>query len=345
MATIGTLIISFFRNHLINEQDVSKNTISSYSDCIRLLMNYASEKLQVSIDKLALDAISDTMILDFLDFLENERANTPTTRNQRLAAIKTFFRFLARHEPTLIVVCERICAIRGKKTEHKLFLTLETDEVEAVLQAPDNSILNGARDAVLLGMFYNTGARNQELVDLNLPDFRLDDLKQVTLTGKGRKQRIVPIWDETIKAIKHYLELRRQAGIHSEVLFLNARGERITRFGVNHIINKHVLRAAQECESLQNKHVTAHTFRHTVALHMVQAKIDIVKIKELLGHASIRTTSKYVEIDMNMKREAIEKATIRTQQPQQCTEHETSTWRIPLVLTFLKQLSTGAALC
>jgi len=152
MATIGTLIISFFRNHLINEQDVSKNTISSYSDCIRLLMNYASEKLQVSIDKLALDAISDTMILDFLDFLENERGNTPTTRNQRLAAIKTFFRFLARHEPTLILVCERICAIRGKKTEHKLFLTLETAEVEAVLQAPDNSILNGARDAVLLGM-------------------------------------------------------------------------------------------------------------------------------------------------------------------------------------------------
>lgn len=143
MTTLGTIIVSFFRSHLATEKGVSANTVASYSDCIRLLLGYACETLQLTIDKLALDAISDAMILDFLDSLEKQRGNVPATRNQRLGAIKTFFRFLARQEPTLTAVCERVCAIRGKKTEQKLFQTLETEEVHAVLQAPDTSTLHG----------------------------------------------------------------------------------------------------------------------------------------------------------------------------------------------------------
>ena len=250
------------RNHLASERNVSTNTIASYSDCVRLLLDYACATLETTIDKLAIDAISDAMVLDFLDHLESRRGNVPATRNQRLGAIKTFFRFLARQEPTLVAVCERVCAIRTKETQQKLFQTLQIDETEAVLQAPDSDTLQGARDAVLLAMLYNTGARAQELVDLDLNDLRLDGPAQATLTGKGRKQRIAPIWTETANAISHYLELRQQAGIHSEKLLLNARGQRITRFGINYTIAKHVSRAAQQCPSLQNKHVTAHTFRH-----------------------------------------------------------------------------------
>jgi len=345
MTTLGTLIVSFFRNHLASEKGSSENTISSYSDCVRLLLDYACERLQVTIDKLALDAITNALVLDFLDWLESQRGNAPATRNQRLAALKTFFRFLARQEPTLIAVCERVCAISKKNTEDKLFETLETGEVEAVLQAPDPDTLDGARDAVLLGMSYNTGARAQELVDLDLTNLRLDNLAQATLTGKGRKERIVPIWDQTAGAINHYLELRQAAGIHHEALFLNARGQRITRFGLNYIIDKHVSRAAQQCPSLQDKHVTAHTFRHTVALHMIQAGENLATVKKQLGHASIKTTSKYVEIDMNMKRNAIEGCAIRTQQPDQPVQQETPKWRTPQLLTFLKQLSRSTALC
>lgn len=345
MTTLGTLVVTFFRSHLASERNVSTNTIASYSDCVRLLLSYACTTLQTTIDNLALEAITETMVLDFLDQLEEHRGNVPATRNQRLGAIKTFFRFLARHEIMLTAVCERVCAIRCKKTEHKLVETLDPEQVRALLQAPDNSTLDGARDALLLGMFYNTGARVQELVDLDLKDLRLDKLPQATLTGKGRRQRIVPIWDETVGAINHYLELRRQAGIETEALFLNARAQRITRFGVNHIIGKHLTRAVSKCPSLQHKHVTAHTFRHTVALHLVQAREDLVTIKELLGHADIRTTSKYVEIDQNMKRQAIERCETRTQQPGRSPQKPQPQWRTPDLFAFLKKLSGPVALC
>ena len=345
MATLGTLVISFFRNHLASEKNVSRNTIASYGDCVRLLLNYACETLQVTTDKLAIEAISETMILDFLDHLEQQRGNVTATRNQRPGALKTFFRFLARQEPTLIAVCERVCAICGKRTDQKLFETLETGEVQALLQAPDPSTLDGARDAVLLGMFYNTGARVQELVDLNLDDLQLDNLSQATLTGKGRKQRIVPLWAETARAIGHYLQLRRQAGIDSQAIFLNARGQRLTRFGINHIIARHRAQAAHRCPSLQHKHVTAHTFRHTVALHMVQVGEELPTVQRLLGHADIKTTSKYVDIDLNMKRTAIERGTIRTQDPGQDLPQTKPAWRTVPLLAFLKELPGAAALC
>lgn len=345
MTTLGTIIVSFFRNHLVNEAGVSPNTIASYSDCIRLLLNYACDILQVTIDNLALDAISDAMILDFLDHLQTERNNVPATRNQRLGAIKTFFRFLARQEPTLVALCERVCAIRSKKTEDKLFETLETDEVQAILHTPDTDTVQGARNAVLLGMLANTGARAQELVDVDLRDIQLGNLNQVVLTGKGRKQRIVPIWEETAGAIKRYLELRRHAGINNDALLLNLRAERITRFGLNHIIEKSVRKAERHCPSLRSKHVTAHTFRHTVALHMIQSNVDIVTIKEMLGHADIRTTSKYVQINLEMKRAAIEACSVRPRRPPLTIQHQSPKWRTPQLLTFLKGLSRATALC
>ena len=345
MTTLGTIIVSFFRNHLTNEAGVSPNTLASYSDCIRLLLEYACETLQVTIDTIALDTISDAMILDFLDYLENQRGNETSTRNQRLTAIKTFFRFIARQEPTLVAVCERVCAIRSKKTEDKLFETLETDQVQVLLDTPDTDTLNGARNAVLLGMLYSTGARVQELVDLDLSDVQLGDLNQVIVTGKGRKQRIVPIWEETARAIDHYLELRHQAGINKDALLLNARGKRITRFGINYIIDRTVRQAERHCPSLQDKHVTAHTFRHTVALHMIQSDVDIVTVRDMLGHADIKTTSKYVEINLEMKRAAIEACPVRPGKTGRPTQQQPAKWRIPKLMVFLKGLSRATPVC
>ena len=345
MTTLGTIIVNFFRNHLANETGASPNTIASYGDCIRLLLNYASDKLGSTLDKLALEDIDESMVLDFLDHLRNQRGNGAATRNQRLGAIKTFFRFLARQEPTLLAVCERVCAIRATKTDDKPFGTLDEEQVQALLDAPDTDTLDGARDAMLFGLFSCTGARVQELVDLDLRDMNPGGLNQVTLTGKGRKQRVVPIWEEAASAIRHYAELRRRAGIDSDALLLNARGKRITRFGVNHIIGKYVRKAQKDCPSLRGKHVTAHTFRHTVALQMVRANVDIVIIREMLGHADIKTTSKYVEIDIEMKRAAIEACPVRPRDTGLGTQLQTPEWRTPKLLTFLKGLSNAPALC
>ncbi len=331
MATLGSLVVSFFRNYLANQKGCSPNTIASYSDCVTLLIRYCCERLGLSSDKL---------ILDFLDYLEQERGNEPNTRNQRLGAIKTFFRFLALQEPTLTLTCERVCAISTKKVQHKVLATLDDNELSGILGETAPDTLLGARDQALLSLLYNTGARVQELVDLDPSALRLEAPFQVLLTGKGRKERVVPLHEQTVVAIKHYMDLRQQARIKHKALFLNARGDRITRFGIGHIVAKHAGRAARQCPSLVGKKVTPHTFRHTCALHLIQTGANIAVVKEYLGHADIRTTHLYIEIDVEMKRKALEACpppcAARTDQPQ------TPSWLDPPVMAFLKDLSRQA---
>jgi integrase/recombinase XerD len=343
MITFGTLIISFFSSYLANQKGDSPETIASYSDCIRLLINYSCERLNLKIDKLAIDMISDQIILDFLDYLEQERNNTPTTRNQRLAAIKTFFRFAASQEPKLIAVCERVCNISKKKTAHKVIESLENNEVKAIMDQPDTNELNGLRDKALLTLLYNTGARVQEVIDLNISDLNMENPKQVILTGKGRKQRIIPLYTETVEVINDYLDCRKNANLQNDDLFLNAKGERITRFGIAYLIREYVAKAAKKCPSLANKNVTPHTFRHTTALHLIQAGVDITVVKEWLGHASIKTTSLYVEINMEMKRRALQACPPPFTSSD--TEENNPKWQSAPILLFLQKLSRKAALC
>ncbi len=343
MITLGSIIVSFFRNHLANQRGFTLDTIKSYSDCVRLLMSYACEKLGVSFDKFRLEDINDQLILDFLDYLEQERGNKPETRNQRLGAIKTFFRFLALQEPTLAEVCERVCGIKAKKTEHKVIATLDDQEIKKILDTIETGTLQGARDQALLFMLYNTGARVQELVGLDFSDVRMEKPMQVLLTGKGRKQRVVPLWEETVTAIQHYREMREKAGIEHKAVFLNYRGKRITRFGIRHIVTKHVAAAAMNCPSLTGKNVTPHTFRHTLALHLIQSGSDITLVKEWLGHADIKTTSIYIEIDIEMKRKALE--AYPSPVAPQTNEPEAPLWHDTGVMKFLRDLSRKPALC
>lgn len=339
--TFGTLIIDFFRTYLTNQKGAGKNTIASYSDCIYLLITFCCEHFRITVDQLAVDSIDDKVVLSFLDYLERERGNAPATRNQRLDAIKSFFRFLAAHEPTLVAACERVCAISHKTAETKIIESLAHEEVHAIIDATDPATLAGARDRALFMLMYNTGARVQELVDLTLPDLRLEAPTQVLLTGKGRKQRIVPLWEQTVDTVQYYCELRKTAGNDSPRLFLNARGKPITRFGIDHLVTKYTRIAIAGCPSLGLRTVTPHIFRHTTALHLIQAGVDIVTVKEWLGHADIKTTMQYLEINLEMKRQALEKCP----PPDVGPVPEQPQWQRNDILRFLHGLSRAAALC
>ena len=341
--TFGSLVINFFGHYLVSQKGYPRNTVESYRDCIKLLVLYACRRLNVTPDQLSLDAFSDSLILDFLDHLEQDRRNSPRTRNQRLAAIKSFFRYLAAQDPAYLALCERISAICAKPTGQKTIVPLDKAEVNAMIQATHGDGLAAARDQAMLRLLHNTGARVQELIDLDLGDLHLEQGLQVRLTGKGHKQRHVPLWSDTAQAIHHYLQLRDQAGIQSQVLLLNGRGQRTTRFGINHLLRKYATVAARTCPTIAEKNVTPHVFRHTTALHLIQAHVDLPTVKAWLGHADIKTTSQYVTIDMDMKRKALQACPAPdsfipdANQPPQ--------WHDQKIMRFLNRLSRKTMLC
>lgn len=305
--TFGYLVTSFFTSYLAAEQGLAHNTIASYSDCIRLLVNYICERAGIEPEALNIKEISPELVLEFLDHIEQQRQNSPVTRNQRLAAIKTFFHFLARHVPELLHANEHIQAIRLKKTDHHPPPSLTAAEVDAILAVPNADTLRGARDKAWLHLLYNTGARVQELVDLTQADFRFEARPTVTLTGKGRKKRVIPLWKETVEILEHYLRLRSAAARPSTRIFLNSQAQPLTRFGIGRRLDTIAQAAAAHCPSLQGRRITPHMFRHTTALHLIESGNDITIVKDWLGHADIKTASLYVEVSLERKRRALEK--------------------------------------
>jgi site-specific recombinase XerD len=297
----------------------------------------------VHADQIILEDINENIILDFLDYLEKERASLPITRNQRLGAIKTFFRFIAAMEPEMLRICENICAISLKKTEKKVIVSMTQQEVEAIINSPDGNSVSDLRDKAMLMLMYNTGARVQEIADISITDLNLGKAPQVLLTGKGRKQRIVPLWVETVDALNAYIGIRQQSACRAEALFLNSKKQRIGRFGIDYIVKKHKKNAEKQCPSLTEIKISPHIFRHTTALLLIQSGVDIVIVKEWLGHADIKTTCSYLEINIEMKREALAKC------PAPKTENTVTTpqWQQPGIIDFLKSLScsSSAALC
>ncbi len=305
--TFSYLVSTFFTSHLGNELGLSRNTISSYSDCMKLLINYTCRRLRVEPEAIDIHVISPELVFDFLNFVEKDRGNGAVTRNQRLASIKTFFHFLARTVPELMHQNERIQALKPKRTDHRPPPSLMIEEVVALLSAPDQETILGARDKALIQLLYNTGARVQELANLIINDVRFIAPATVKLTGKGQKTRIVPLWEQTVDILTYYLSCRKKAGINSEILFINANGSPLTRFGIGKRITLHAETAAKNCPSLRNRVITPHTFRHTTALHLIESGNDITIVKEWLGHAHIKTTSQYLEVSVERKRKALEK--------------------------------------
>ena len=335
--SLGNLVFAFFRKYLAAQKNVSLNTIASYSTCVKLLFTFAQDKMHKKIDKLSVTDIDDELVLGFLDHLEAYRKNLPQTRNARLIAIRSFYRFLASQDPELLPVCEKICAIQAKKTTHAVVVSLEVQEVNAFLLAAKPTTLWGARDHALIRLLHNSGARASEAINIRLDDLRLEQPFQVKLFGKGRKERYVPLWEETVTAIQAYLNLRDEHGIQQEHLFVNQRGNPITRFGVGHLITKYKKKAQNHCPSLRQKVVSPHTFRHATALHLIQSGIDISIVKEWLGHANLNTTHLYLEINIEMKREALEACEAPAMKDSAPRE-----WEKPEFLKFLEKLSKCA---
>jgi len=316
------------------QKGLSANTILAYRDAIKLLLCYAADTLNRSVEDLCVEEIDESLVLDFLDHVEHTRGCSARTRNARLAAIRALFGFIAREEPSLVLHCQRIRTIPLKRTQHKTVGYLEENEMQALLDAVDFNSRSGVRDNALLLLLYNTGARVSEIVGLNVADLRLDGTAHVTLLGKGSKYRSCPLWPETVEALQDYLRQRTAKDPATQQLFLNANGSPLTRFGVRHIIGK----LATAAKTIAAKAVNPHTIRHTTAMHLLRAGNDVTMVSYWLGHADINTTHIYVEIDMEMKRQMLQKAGAPAVQ-------KPLPWQNPTILQWLNALAKGSQLC
>jgi site-specific recombinase XerD len=333
---IARFVQRFFHEYLAAQRGLSPNTVLSYRDTLKLFLRFVSQRVGKPVDKLTLEDFDEKRVFAFLKDLQDRRGNSPQTRNNRLAALRSFFRYVAGQEPTALASCQRICEIPTMRTDHKTIEYLEDKEITSVLESVDQSSRNGIRDYALLMFFYNSGARVQEAVDLDIADVRLEIPAQVKLTGKGRKQRVCPLWPETATAIQAYLDQRDPDTFEVQSLFLNDNGKPITRFGIRYIVRRYAARAAEVCPSLKSKKVSPHSVRHTTAMHMLQSGTSTDVIKGWLGHADINTTHGYLEIDIKMKRDALEA----------CKPPEVKTsskrrpkWHQPSILQWLDELS------
>ncbi len=307
--SLPALLRGFFEDYLAAQCDVSPNTIFAYRDSIKLFLRFAARRSGRQVIRLRLNELGSTTVLSFLDYLEIERKNCAATRNCRLVAVHRFFGYVADTDPRHADLCRRVLDIPIKKTASNAMTYLDRDEVRALLAAPLPAHRLGRRDSALLTFLYNTGARASEAVALNVKDVRFEPPTQVRIFGKGRKERACPLWQETVDALRAYLQQRDNGNHPDAPLFLNAHGNRLSRFGVVKILKRYVATAATRQPSLAAKRISPHTMRHTAAMHLLQSGVELNVIKSWLGHVSITTTSQYIEIDMEMKRKAIERCT------------------------------------
>ncbi|MEQ1735910.1 MAG: tyrosine-type recombinase/integrase [Rhodoglobus sp.] len=299
--SLQQLVQDFFEQHLPIERNASRNTIVAYRDAMKLFLQHASTRARTSPDQLAnKQAIDVAAVRAFLSFLEKQRGCGPRTRNQRLAAIKAFARYVASVAPEHLERCRRIREMPPARCEHVEVKYLEDAEILGLINAT-NSVKH-RRDRALLLLLYNSGARVQELVDLNIRDIVLDPMPYVVLVGKGRKQRTCPLWTKTVEAIRAWLDGRPKTH-RDDALFLNARGARLSRSGVADILRRLTSRA--KLAPHHAARVSPHVIRHTTAMHLLQSGVDITTIAAWLGHADLSTTHGYVEINLRMKQAAV----------------------------------------
>jgi site-specific recombinase XerD len=305
---IAKPIRDFFDQHLLSQRGLSSHTVLAYRDTLKLFLKFVCLRLRTTCTTLTLEDLTADTVRGFLDHLERVRKNGVPTRNARLAAIHAFFNYLASIDPRHLAQAQTILTVPFKRHSHRVAEYLERDEVLKIFAGIDGRTLQGQRDDALLRMLYNTGMRVSELVSLDVNHLRFSRPYTVRIHGKGRKERTCPLWNETVAALKTYLEKRGVRLDDPVPLFINHEGNRLTRFGVRHIIGHRVSEAANTCPSLLTRRVTPHTWRHTTAMHLLQSNVDLNMIRSWLGHASIETTNGYVEIDLEMKRKTLKSA-------------------------------------
>lgn len=302
------LVTNYFQKYIIGLRNLSKNTIQSYRDVFSLLMVFIQNETKIKIENLQIQQFNRDLIVEFLFYLEKTRQYKCSAINQRLAVIKSFFRYIQIECPDEMSLCQNILNIEYKKTEKPVIEYLNVNELEILLKQPDATTIKGRRDLTLLQVLYDTAARVQELCNLKVGDLRLTSQPMVVLHGKGNKTRLVPITKSTCELLIQYInenKLHIQSD-NSSYLFTNPRKDRLSRVGVAHIISKYITKANLNNSNKLPK-ITPHCLRHSKAMHMVEAGINLIYIRDFLGHESIETTEIYAKANPEAKRKAIEK--------------------------------------
>jgi integrase/recombinase XerD len=304
---LPTYLQRFFTERLGTQLKASPNTVSSYRDTFRLLLKYAADQLRRPPTGLQVVDIDADLIGLFLADIESTRGNSARSRNTRLSAVRSFFKYVAVNEPQLLHHCQRVLAMPAKRHEKRAIDYLTRAEIEALIQAPDLSTWHGRRDRALLALALQTGLRVSELINLSCSDIVLGTSAHVRCMGKGRKERATPIRKDSAKVLRDWLAER--SGAATDPVFVSNRNQRLSRDAVEQIVRTHVIVAAGKCPSFKKKRVTPHVLRHSAAMQLLQNGVDRTVIALWLGHESVETTQMYIHADIQLK----EKAMARTQ--------------------------------
>ena len=302
---------SFLGKYLPGQKNASPNTIESYAVTFKLFLIYCQEKKKVKPEHLTLSSIDRDTVIGFLDWVEEERGCTISTRNQRLVPLHSFFRYVQKQSPQNLYEIQKILNIPNKRGSKKIVPFLSGDEMKILLDQPNTTNKEGTRDLVLLVVLYDTAARVQELIDLKIKDIRISNPSVVTLTGKGNKRRQVPIMDKTKRLLENYINnLRGNDAISKgdSYLFVNQKKQKLSRWGISYIIGKYVKLAEKDPKFSVAFPVTPHVFRHSKSVHLLQSGVNLIYIRDFLGHCDCSTTEIYARADTEMKRKAIEAA-------------------------------------
>jgi integrase/recombinase XerD len=302
---LGPLIYAFFEDELKCQKGLRPASIRSYRDVMQLFLLFVAAQTRRKITRLDLSDLTGERVRRFLQFLEEERHNQVRTRNHRLAAIRAFFEYLATREPTMLAEAQQVAAIPVKRTPPPQTLYLERDEINALFSSLPSSGPFALRDHALLLFLYNTGARVQEVADLRVGHLDLAPLHRARLHGKGDKWRVCPLWDKTAALLQQLLAERFPPPSPESPVFTSRNGNPLTRFGIYKIVRRHTVKVAKKTVSGQPRTISPHVFRHSTAVHLLEAGVEVNVIRAWLGHVSLETTNRYAEINLRMKAEAL----------------------------------------
>lgn len=302
-ATFAALLHSFFTDRLLRQMRASPNTVAGYRDAFRLLLRYATDRLGKAPSDLTLEDLEPSLVVDFLDHLEAKCGNTARTRNNRLAAIRSFFRHVAMNEPAHVLRSQRILAIPQKRSQNRAIEFLQRDEIEALVAAPAPSTWIGRRDRTLLLLIVQTGLRVSELTSLRWENIVLSTSAHVRCDGKGRKRRCTPLRPDAVRALEAWRDEQRPAP--EDPVFPSSRGGRISTDAVERLVAKHARAASSSCPSIAEKNVTPHVLRHSTAMALREHGVDLSVIALWLGHESLETTQMYLHADIRLKERAL----------------------------------------
>jgi site-specific recombinase XerD len=307
-------VSKFLAQYLPGEAGASPNTILSYRDTFTLLLKYCKTQEDILPEDITLELLTRERVCGFLSWLENERGCSVSTRNQRLAALHSFCRFMQTEDVIHLNRYQSVISIPKKKGKSGIVHYMSPEGIRLILEQPDAKKKSGYRDMVLLSLMYDAGARVQETADISVGDFRKEPPATVKITGKGGKTRIVPLMEPTADIVRQYISDLglNNSGKLSYPLFSNRHGRKLTRAGIKYILDKHVESARNENSGILPDVISPHSFRHSKAMHLLHAGVNLIYIRDILGHADLKTTEIYARIDGEMKRKALEAAFTNT---------------------------------